>query len=214
MDSPRSDYENENENGRARMKHAETVRNLKEHPVNLYFGSPTDMADINTKDNASQAYVILQNNQLFSENAKLRSKVEKLKSDREILMTDYDNMDKSKTCLKGLLHNEVEINGIREQICKVYSDDLKAIVSRAYYFVGEMLLALAVLTFTVAAGNQFSPEYSDLLYTSQLSLFAGLFVSTVMFVLKLDTTNLSDLESSLKAASKASDNLHCIIDEI
>eukprot|EP00873_Tetraselmis_striata_P026915 jgi/Tetstr1/447179/TSEL_034616.t1 len=191
----------------------------KEHPVNLFFGTAADMADLAAdKDTGSQAYVILQNNQLFADNAKLRARVDKLRADKEILATDFDHLEKTKTCLRGLLHNEVEISGVREEICQVRAGDLKAVRERAYHFAGEVLLALLVLASTVAAAaaDRVPEEYRDLVLTGQLSLFAGLFVATILFVylVNLDATDIARLTRTLEDAAKASDNLHCIIDEI
>lgn len=186
----------------------------KEHPVNFYFGSAEDMAEVKKKDNSSQEYLILQNNQLFSENAKLRSRVERVKSEKEVLNADYDNMERTKTCLKGLLHNEVEINEIQKEIRTIQAKDLVAMRRTALGFAVEIIAALACLAGTVALDMASKPEHEKILWMVQTCLCAGTAASALVFAASVDSTNVAPLEESLKDAQKASSNLHCIIDEI
>jgi len=185
----------------------------KEHPVNFYFGSAEDMSEIKNKDNSSQEYLILQNNQLFSENAKLRTRVERVKSEKEVLSTDCDNMERSKTCLKGLLHNEVEINEIQKEIRTIQAKDLLEVRRTALGFAVEIIAALACLTGTVALDMAY-PEHEKILWMVQTCLCAGTAASALVFATSIDATNIAPLEENLKDAQKASNNLHCIIDEI
>lgn len=186
----------------------------KEHPVNFYFGSAEDMSEIKSKDNSSQEYLILQNNQLFSENAKLRNRVERVKSEKEVLGTDCDNMERAKTCLKGLLHNEVEINDIQKEIRTIQANDLAAMRRTALGFAVEIIAAVACLAGTVALDMAYKNDHEKILWMVQMCLCAGTAASALVFAASVDSTNIAPLEESLKDAQKASNNLHCIIDEI
>lgn len=186
----------------------------KEHPVNLYFGSAEEMSVIKGKDNASQAYLILQNNQLFSENAKLRSKVERVKSEKEVIGTDCDNMERTKTCLKGLLHNEVEINEIQREIRRVHAADLGTMRRAALGFAVQVVAAVACLAGSVVLDMVYNPEHKHIIWMGQVCLCTGTAASAFVFAATLESTDVTALEGGLKDAQKASNNLHCIIDEI
>jgi len=191
-----------------------TMDGPKEHPVNFYFGSAEDMSEIKSKDNSSQEYLILQNNQLFSENAKLRNRVERVKSEKEVLSTDCDNMERTKTCLKGLLHNEVEINDLQKEIRNIQAGDLVAMRRTALGFVIEVIAAVACLAGTVGLDMAYNSGHEKILWMVQICLCVGTAASAVIFAASIESTNVAPLEESLKDAQKASNNLHCIIDEI
>ena len=186
----------------------------KEHPVNFYFGSAEDMVEIKNKDNSSQEYLILQNNQLFAENAKLRNKIDRIKSEKELVSTDRDNMERTKTCLKGLLHNEVEINDIQKEIRRAHSDDLVNMRRAALGFATEVVAAMACLAGSVVLDVVYKPQHEKILWLGQMCLCAGTAASALMFAARVETTDVTALQESLKDAQKASNNLHCIIDEI
>lgn len=186
----------------------------REHPVALYFGNSNDMTEIKSKDNSSQAYLILQNNQLFSENAKLRNKVERVKSEKEVISTDFDNLERAKTCLKGLLHNEVEINEIQKEILRVNASDISTMKSSGLAFAFEVCIAVSVLAGSVALDMFYDLGQREILWMSQICLCLGTCASALVFASKCDSSDVARLEDDLKTAQKASSNLHCIIDEL
>ena len=192
----------------------ETMDGPKEHPVNFYFGSAEDMSEIKNKDNSSQEYLILQNNQLFSENAKLRNRVERVKSEKEVLGSDCDNMERTKTCLKGLLHNEVEINDLQKEIRNIQATDLVAMRRTALGFAVEVIAAVACIAATAGLDMAYNSEHEKIFWMVQMCLCVGTAASAVIFAASIESTNIAPLEESLKDAQKASNNLHCIIDEI
>jgi predicted RNase H-like nuclease (RuvC/YqgF family) len=185
----------------------------KEHPVNFYFGNSNDMEEIKTKDNSSQAYLILQNNQLFSENAKLRAKIDRMRSEKETLGADCDNMERTKTCLKGLLHNEVEINDIQKEIRTVYAADMALMRTSAFNFAMEVLFASLVFAGSVAL-KTVSRSHGELILLCQALACAGTSVSALLFASSIESTDVTHLEKDLQNAQKASNNLHGVVDEL
>ena len=185
----------------------------KEHPVNFYFGTSNDMEEIKNKDNSSQAYLILQNNQLFAENSKLRTKIERMRSEKETLNADSDNMERTKTCLKGLLHNEVEINHIQKEIRTAYASDMAQMRTSAFNFAMEVLVASIIFATSVAL-NAVTRSHEELILTCQALACAGTTISAVMFAAGIESTDVSRLEKDLENALKASNNLHGVVDEL
>lgn len=186
----------------------------KEHPVNLYFGSTDDMNDLKSKDNASQAYLIMQNNQLYYENSKLRLRIEKMKVEAETLSTDIESMDKTKTCLKGLLHNEIEINRIRDDICEVRGSDARRIARQAYILVCEIYATTCAVMLLFAAREVVEQELHEMVYLAQILIIFGNLLSTCVFTPTFKLTQIPEIEEALKKAEKGSENLHSIIDEL
>lgn len=76
--------------------------------VHLYFGSKSELAEISKKDDASTSYVIFQNDRLHSHVERLQRRVKELERERDKAVEDADRAEMSKTCIKGMLHNEIQ----------------------------------------------------------------------------------------------------------
>ena len=186
----------------------------KDHPINLYFGTSEDMNELKSKDNCSQAYVILQNNQLYYENSKLRQKVEEMKIDAENSLSDIDSLEKGKTCLKGLLHNEIEINQISEEMYKIKENDTKMIIKHAYTLVYEVYAMTIASMLLFAARDIVDPGLHEMMYFTQIIIMFGNMLSACVFTQSFKQTSTKEIEESLKVARRGSENLHSIIDEL
>lgn len=186
----------------------------KEHAVNLFFGSSSEMDDINKKDNPSEAFIILQNNRLHSENSKLQTKLDKTLREKDILSQDVDSMDRSRVCLRGLLHNEIEINKLRGELCNIYKSDLdhnvKAIKSNVY----ETSISLTLIA-SLAVSQHLTPLGDCLPMTIvQACLLLGTLLSSIIMCMSLKTTDANHIVQAVESAEKGSDNLHSVIDEL
>ena len=186
----------------------------KDHPINLYFGTSEDMNELKSKDNSSQSYVILQNNQLYYENSKLRQKIEKMKIDAENLSSDIDSLEKGKTCLKGLLHNEIEINQLSEEIYEIRENDTKMIIKHASTLVYEVYAMTIASMLLFAARDIVDPGLHEMMYFTQIIIMFGNMLSACFFTQSFKQTSTKEIEDRLKAARRGSENLHSIIDEL
>jgi len=186
----------------------------KEHPIHLYFGTSEDMNELKTKDNMSQSYIILQNNQLYYENSKLRMKLDKMKLDAEIFSNDMDSLEKSKTCLKGLLHNEIEINQISEELYEIKGNDAKKITKHAYTLVYEVYAITLASMVLFAARDLVDPGLHEMLYFTQVIIIFGNLLSACIFSQSFKKTSTKEIEDRLQFAKRGSENLHSIIDEL
>jgi hypothetical protein len=186
----------------------------KDHPINLYFGTSEDMNELKSKDNSSQSYVILQNNQLYYENSKLRQKIEKMKIDAENLSSDIDSLEKGKTCLKGLLHNEIEINQLSEEIYEIRENDTKMIIKHASTLVYEVYAMTIASMLLFAARDIVDPGLHEMMYFTQIIIMFGNMLSACVFTQSFKQTSTKEIEDRLKAARRGSENLHSIIDEL
>lgn len=182
-------------------------------PVNLFFGTAADMEELKAKDNSSEAYLILQNNQMFAENARLRTRIERLRTEKETVVADHDNVERSRTCLKGLLHNEIEINQIHKSIRDAHASDIAQMRGAAFMFVFEVMVSAVIIAGTVTV-HAMTAQREDIILITQLFLCAGTAMSAVLYASNTTPTDLSALEAELSDAQSASKNLHAVIDEL
>jgi hypothetical protein len=137
-----------------------------------------------------------------------------MKIDAENLSSDIDSLEKGKTCLKGLLHNEIEINQLSEEIYEIRENDTKMIIKHASTLVYEVYAMTIASMLLFAARDIVDPGLHEMMYFTQIIIMFGNMLSACVFTQSFKQTSTKEIEDRLKAARRGSENLHSIIDEL
>ena len=100
------------------------------HPVKMFF-STSDIKEnvLNKKDDASIAYIIMQNNQLHTNCDHLKEELMEIKFQKQELEEEVDSLSKTRTCLQGYVKNELELADNWKNVAKIYQRHLDSYFS-------------------------------------------------------------------------------------
>lgn len=195
----------------------------KRSDINLFFGK--EVQDVAKKSgDTTTEYIILQNDSLHASLEKAKRSMDRLIKERDASAGDLDAMEKSRVCLRGMLHNEIEKGTLCETIVaeaekmlrKTDENKLK-IVGRAS--TGMFLCLVTAIAGTVSAHVQGPWSHA----TNALNAIVSLGVLGVICRLSLDAKRdafpeyeirVCDTKAQLRQAEKGTEHLHAIIDEL
>lgn len=187
--------------------------------LHVHFGDEGDMERAGRSSNPSQEYIILQNNQLHSEIAKSRARVERLVRERDVASQEADSSERSRVRMRGVLHNAVEVACLRRELCWTREGDALRARSACRAAGAEILAALSA----VAA--------LDLLESGALGLDVGAWRAPVavgrgalallagarallLVAAPPALTDTREEEAAVERAERGSEHLHSIVDEL
>lgn len=84
------------------------------------------LRDIARKDNAPTEYIIFQNDALHAECTRIRAIAQKFRGARDALQGEVDSLESGRTCMRGLLHNEVEHGKTLASLATAYEDVMRS----------------------------------------------------------------------------------------
>lgn len=189
--------------------------------VNLFFGTRSELADVAKKDDASTAYIIFQNDRLHSNVDRLQKRIKDAERDLHRATDDSDRAERSRTCLRGMLHNEIEKGRI--------SRDVNAMLQEHNLYLGEVTKktgTMSVVHASVALGVHalawLWPDGSlDSLalavHLGNAAVFGWMYCcarSQTASRTLADRSALAEMEKQLASASRGTDHLHDIVDEL
>lgn len=185
----------------------------EEANVNMFFGSRRELNDVSKKDDATTAYIILQNDRLHAQAERTMKRVKDLERDLAAARADADRAERSKTCILGVVHNEVEKSRIMSDILREMDGSARS-VSQLLATAAAHAAAAAVFH---AAGCCLSPTIS----TAGQSLLAAHACSAAYLAWTYRKRGASEtsrvvreLKGELDRAQRGTDRIHDILDEM
>ena len=185
--------------------------------VNLFFGTKTELADVAKREDASTSYIILQNDRLHSQADRLQRRIRDLERERDRASDDSDRAERSRTCLRGMLHNEVEKSEILGDMVAQLSRDLSGHKAASARLCGNAMVHAAVSMLVHAVGCWVSGS-DHLVGRLMLSVHVG---NAAVFGWLCSRPpapsadgRVSELRDKLADAERGTAHLHGIIDEL
>lgn len=189
--------------------------------VNIYLGQSTEKDKVLADASPHERYIILMNETLQVDNRRLTETVTDLESQVEELESDNSSMEKSKTYMKGLLKNFIEMTKWYKEICTHHDDiragiiqDLKAFKYKATRHLrileGIMMVFMAVW-YEYNTISIFLPVMGAI--TFMLAFQESTLMNLKICPYKTDTNKISDLIKEISKAEAAQDYIHVLIDQ-
>ena len=123
-------------------------RSEREPDVKLYFAANKRELEETVKVDGMQGYVMLQNDRLHADNAALRDKLAAMNRKLSDSVFELTAVERSRNCLRGIVHNKLEESETQQLLCDVYRSKLSA--ARDAIRVGMTVVAV-VAPVTAAA---------------------------------------------------------------
>ncbi len=189
--------------------------------INIYLGSTTDQDKVLANASPHERYIILMNDTLQADNRNLVGKVTDLEAQVEELEADSDRMEKSKTYMKGLLKNFIEMMDLYKKICTIHDQIRTGIVSdlkgfkykatRHLRILQSMIMIFMAIWYDYHPISVFLPVMFVVIcmIAFQESTLWNLNISPY----KTDTNKISELTKEIKKADAAQDYIHVLIDQ-
>ena len=195
--------------------------NTSPENVNIYLGQSTEKDKVLADASPHERYIILMNETLQVDNRRLAGTVTDLESQVEELESDNSSMEKSKTYMKGLLKNFIEMTKWYKEICTHHDDiragiiqDLKAFKYKATRHLrileGIMMVFMAVW-YEYNTISIFLPVMGAI--TFMLAFQESTLMNLKICPYKTDTNKISDLTKEISKAEAAQDYIHVLIDQ-
>jgi hypothetical protein len=115
-------------------------------PVTFFINKSEIEQNVLTKSDQGVAYIIYQNNHLMKEYLDITKKLNELNVTIEELEEYTGKLEKSKTCLKGYVHNEIFISKKYKIISDIYSN-----FSLVIYLVSTLLSIINLFSNKIVA---------------------------------------------------------------
>lgn len=190
--------------------------------INFFFGR--DVAEVVKKDDATTQYMILQNDALHSQLEQARKAAARISKERDAASADLDSAERSKVCLRGVLHNEVEKNKARSDIITDAETSMKnkdASDRRHYRLTySQDAMCVAVLSVGLAAnmllGRSRYASSAAMAYAI-LSAFYNMIKTNIRasyYVFEEYQRRSRCNADTLRKSERGSEYLHNIIDEL
>lgn len=171
------------------------------------------------------AYLISQNATLQEEAQKARRSAERVSREKENVMKDLENSEKTRTCLKGLLHNAYESNKARTDLVQV-SEDISAKGFKAtetvctvniFASVVSTIILLACFGEDGVAKNLFKTE--DIVWVVECMLTSVCFLTAFIWrnyvsASERASASAQTLRAEIDLAQSACAHIHEVIDEM
>ena len=189
--------------------------------ISIYLGAPSHKEKVLTGANPHEKYIILMNDTLQADNRKLTSTVTDLESQITDLESDSDRMEKSKTYMKGLLKNFVEITrwyidiGIQQEtiISGIISDitTFKYKATRHLRILQSMMIIFMAIWYEYHTLSVFLPIMwvVTIMLAFQESTLWNLNIGTY----KPNRDKIRELTKEINDAEAAQDYIHVLIDQ-
>ena len=98
----------------------------REPDVKLYFAANKRELEETVKVDGMQGYVMLQNDRLHADNAALRDKLAAMNRKLSDSVFELTAVERSRNCLRGIVHNKLEESEAQQLLCGVYRSKLAA----------------------------------------------------------------------------------------
>lgn len=173
----------------------------------MFFGSRRELGEISKKDDAATAYIILQNDRLHSQVERATKRIKDLDRELASARADAERAERSKTCILGVVHNEVEKSRIMSDIVTAMDGSVQSV---SHIFRVAAVHASASVLFH-AAGCLLSPTIAA------QSILAAHICSLAVFAWayrNMSAPDVRDLRCELEKAQRGTDHIHDILDEM
>lgn len=181
--------------------------------VNLYFGSQQELGEVLKKDDASLSYILLQNDRLHAKVERLERKVRDVERDRDGAVGDGERAERSRVCLRGMLHNEIEKSSLYEELVAELRGASESVAMSHEYLKARMTGAVAAGFLLHCLASAFERAHLPV-----LAMHLGNATFAVWMLYCGWDARPSDAPGRLLArigeANRATEHLHGIVDEL
>eukprot|EP00873_Tetraselmis_striata_P043938 jgi/Tetstr1/464202/TSEL_009007.t1 len=191
--------------------------------VNLFFGTRGELKEVAKKDDASTAYIIFQNDRLHAHMNRMERRAKEAERHLARASDDTERAERTLTCLRGMLHNEIEKGRMLTEINSVMRRHRDA-MSRTLETMGFAAATHAALTFGAhSLAWAANPDTSSLdSLTFAFHLGSAAVFGWVWYRSRADAGAgcrsagrvLSELNDQLAEATRGTEHLHEIVDEL
>lgn len=191
--------------------------------VNLFFGTKNELTDVAKKDDASTSYIIFQNDRLHSQTERFQKKIRDLEKERDRAVEDSDRAERSRNCLRGMLHNEIEKSKILGDIVEQQNKGLLGQEMTQARLIGNTMIH-AVISLSVHTIGWWTSGHEDVINRLMLSVHVGNFVTFGWLAYRSNfdrnkgnesaSQTLRELRNKLADAERGTAHLHDIVDEM
>lgn len=187
--------------------------------INIYLGSNSEK--VLSDASPHERYIILMNDTLQAESKKLTTRVIDLESQIEELESDNDRMEKSKTYMKGLLKNFIEMTKWYVEIGTNYeiilSGITKEINSLKYKATRHLRILQSIMIFFLGVWYEYH-EITIFLPIMFVVVMLLSFQESTLWNLKISTyksnkSKIRELSKEISDAEAAQDYIHVLIDQ-
>ena len=190
--------------------------------VNLYFGTKAELADVSRKDDASTAYIIFQNDRLHSQADRLQKRLRDAERERDRSADDADRSERSRTCLRGMLHNEVERSSVLREMLGLAESAAAARAADGARVAGAAAvhaafgLALHALGWWLAGASPCGawPRLALSVHVGNAAVFGWTVYGRSAARRGEDGPEMRELRRRLAEAERGTSHLHEIVDEM
>jgi hypothetical protein len=188
--------------------------------VSIFFNCE-DGNRILEKAGPHERYIILMNDTLQGDNRKLTKSLTDLESQIEELETDNSRMENSKTYMKGLLKNFIEITNWYKESGTIYNTTVLKMVSDfkglKYKAVRHLRILQTIMIIFMALWFEYQPIIISLpvigVIICNLAFQESTLYNLNICPYKTDINKISDLAKEIKNAEAAQDYIHVLIDQ-
>jgi len=188
--------------------------------ISIYLGAPSHKDNVLNGASPHEKYIILMNDTLQADNRKLTGTVTDLESQITELETDSDRMEKSKTYMKGLLKNFVEITRWYMEIDIQYETIISGIINDIKTFKYKAIRHLRILQSMMIIFMAIWYEYHTIsVFLPVLGVVTIIlaFQESTLWNLnirpyKSNMDKIKELSKEINDAEAAQDYIHVLID--
>ena len=189
--------------------------------INIYLGTKANQDKILNDASPHERYIILMNDTLQLDNRKLTGMVTDLESQVVELESDSDRMEKSKTYMKGLLKNFIEMTKWYKEICTHHQIIRDGITHDFKTFKYKATRHLRILQSLMMIFMAVWYEYNTLevflpvmvVVACTLAFQESTLWNMNICPYKSDTNKISELSKKISNADAAQDYIHVLIDQ-
>lgn len=178
--------------------------------VNLFFGNRKELNDVVKRDDATTAYIIMQNDSMHSQIEKLKRSVERVSKERDNAVDDFERNERSKVCIRGMLHNELEKSKMLEEMVDVYESVVNTRASRNW----RNAAGACVMVFTGAVSSFVTVSHGYCFAGVSAAVLGGIASLSMWLDAGPPIPDVSSLKEGLQKAQKGNEHLHNIVDEL
>ncbi|AUF82731.1 hypothetical protein TetV_649 [Tetraselmis virus 1] len=189
--------------------------------INLFFGKEVDKIT-KSETNSTTSYIILQNDSLHAQLERMKRSCERASKEKDELVSDLESSEKTKTCLRGMLHNEVEKIEAYVRIVEKAEKCIKVSDEKSIYYtngvsIGMIVCSLVILVST-ALGNQGMAMAATTLNScvvSTMLMFSFKLIRMSRYPIHPAYLNQTEEDKAyIRKAERGTEHLHSIVDEI
>lgn len=175
-----------------------------------YFANQGMIKDIGGRDGGEISYIILQNDALHSRLDRMERRLREAERERDRAVEDCDRRDRVNTCLRGLVHNEIEATAAARDLASL----LDARCRWVYRSVSAAAAGVSVACYSVYAAHALLGLIDDSSAWGMVAAVHAAGLAAASSAVMIQDRRVTAARSALAQATHASSTVHSLVDEI